>query len=210
MKKSRPSKSKPMTSHALPVPVIADEASLGTLRGHTGLLSRAWAWLRAWQGTRSPTRRLRVAETVSLGEKRFVAVVQVDGRHFLVAGGPTNIALLAQLDTQENFGEVLKKTLTTPGKQVANRKRPASAAMQAQVNLTNSLDDAPQTTATARARQRAKQASRLDKFAQRPASAPLVPHLNGTTTFGDAGRQQGNHVSEQNLKSATEQRGYFA
>lgn len=210
MKKSRPSKSKLITGHALPVPVIADEASLGTLRGHTGLLSRAWGWLRAWQGTRSPTRRLRVAETVSLGEKRFVAVVQVDGRHFLVAGGPTNIALLAQLDTQENFGEVLKKTLTTPGKQMANRKRPASGAMQAQLNLTNSLNNAPQTTASARTKRRAKQASRQDKFAQGQANAPLVTHSNGTKTFGDAGAQQGNHVSEQNLKSATEQRGYFA
>ena len=55
-----------------------------------------------------------MAETVSLGEKRFVAVVQVDGRHFLLAGGPTNIALLAQLDTKEAFEDVLKKTLTIP------------------------------------------------------------------------------------------------
>ena len=144
MKKSRPNKANPITGHALPVPVIADEASLSTLRGHTGLISRAWGWLRAWQGTRSTTRRLRVAETVSLGEKRFVAVVQVDGRHFLLAGGAANIALLAQLDTQENFGEVLKKTLTTPSKQVAKHKRPANAVMRAQVNLTNSPEDAPQ------------------------------------------------------------------
>jgi flagellar biogenesis protein FliO len=210
MKKSRPSKSKPMTSHALPVPVIADEASLGTLRGHTGLLSRAWEWLRARQVTRSNTRRLRVAETVSLGEKRFVAVVQVDGRHFLLAGGPTNIALLAQLDTQENFGEVLKKTLTTPSKQVAKHKRPANAVMRAQVNLTSSPEVAPQTTVTARTRQRAKRSSRQDPFPQGIASAPPVTHLNGTKIFGDGGGQQGNHVGEQNSQSTTAQRGYFA
>ena len=53
-----------------------------------------------------------MAETVSLGEKRFVAVVQVDGRHFLLAGGPTNIVLLAQLDAKDAFEDVLKKTLT--------------------------------------------------------------------------------------------------
>jgi flagellar biogenesis protein FliO len=206
--KSRPSNSKPTTGHALPIPVIADDASLGTLRGHTGLFSRAWEWLRARQVTRSNTRRLRVAETVSLGEKRFVAVVQVDGRHFLLAGGPTNIALLAQLDSQENFGEVLKKTLTTPGKQVANPKRPANAARQVQVNLTNSLKNAPQTKTTARTRQRAKQSSRQDNFAQGPAGAP--PVTNGTKNFGDAGGQQGNHVNGQNFKSTTEQRGYFA
>ena len=81
-----------------------------------------------------------MAETVSLGEKRFVAVVQVDGRHFLVAGGPTNIALLAQLDANEPFEDVLKKTMTVPGKQTAKRKRPANGAMQAQLNLTNSLN----------------------------------------------------------------------
>jgi flagellar biogenesis protein FliO len=211
MKRSRPNKSNPLTGHALQVPVLADEASLSTLRGHTGLLSRAWEWLRARQVTRSNTRRLRVAETVSLGEKRFVAVVQVDGRHFLLAGGPTNIALLAQLDTQENFGEVLKKTLTTtPSKQVAKHKRPANAVMRAQVNLTSSPEVAPQTPVTARTRQRAKRSSRQDPFPQGTPSAPPVTHLNGTKTFGDAGGQQGNHVGEQNSNSTTAQRGYFA
>jgi flagellar biogenesis protein FliO len=211
MKRSRPSKSTLITGHALAIPVIADDASLGTLHGHTGLLSRVWGWLRGWQGTRSTTRRLRVAETVSLGEKRFVAVVQVDGRHFLLAGGPTNIALLAQLDTQENFGEVLKKTLTTtPSKQVAKHKRPANAVMRAQVNPTNSPEDVPQTTVTARTRQRAKRSSRQDPFLQGTASAPAVTHLNGTKIFGDAGGQQGNRVGEQNSNSTTAQRGYFA
>ena len=56
-----------------------------------------------------------MAETVSLGEKRFVAVVQVDGRHFLLAGGPSNIVLLAQLDAKDAFEDVLKNTLTDPG-----------------------------------------------------------------------------------------------
>jgi flagellar biogenesis protein FliO len=69
-----------------------------------------------------------VAETVSLGEKRFVAVVQVDGRHFLLAGGPTNIALLAQLDTNEPFEDVLKKTMTVPAKHPAKRKRTSKPA----------------------------------------------------------------------------------
>jgi hypothetical protein len=153
---------------------------------------------------------LRVAETVSLGEKRFVAVVQVDGRHFLLAGGPTNIALLAQLDTQENFGEVLRKTLTTPGKQVAKQNRPANAAMRAQANLTNSGDYAQQATVTARARQRAKRSSRKDAFPQGTASAPLITHLNATNPFGDAGSQQGIHVGEQSSKSTPEPGGYFA
>ena len=211
MKKTLSNKPNPITGHPLPIPVIADEVSLNTLRGHTGLLSRACAWLRTLQGTRPSARRLRVAETVSLGEKRFVAVVQVDGRHFLLAGGPTNIALLAQLDTQENFGEVLKKTLTTPGTQVAKRRRTANAATRAQVSLTNSRKDAPKTAANERTRQRAsKRSSRLDAFPQGTASTPPVTHLNGTKTFADSGREQGNHASEQIPKPSTEQRGYFA
>ncbi len=71
-------------------------------------------WLRSLSAGRDAKRRLQVADTVSLGEKRFVAVVQVDGRHFLLAGGPTNIALLAQLNEKDDFGEVLKKTMTVP------------------------------------------------------------------------------------------------
>ena len=211
MKKTLSNKPNPTTGHPLPIPIIADEASLNTLRGQSSLISRAWTWLRALQGTRPSTRRLRVAETVSLGEKRFVAVVQVDGRHFLLAGGPTNIALLAQLDTQENFEEVLKKTLTTPGTQVAKRRRTANAVTRAQVNLTNSRKDSPKPAAKDLTRQRAaKRSSRADAFPQGTASASPVTHLNGTKTFAESGREQGNHVSEQSLKHLTEQRGYFA
>ncbi len=101
MKTTHSGKSSPIKGDASPLPVLAAEDALSTLRSHTGLLSRAWGWLQSRQLARSGPRRLRVAETVSLGEKRFVAVVQVDGRHFLLAGGPTNIVLLAQLDTRE-------------------------------------------------------------------------------------------------------------
>jgi flagellar biogenesis protein FliO len=212
MKTSRSSK-----SDALPLPVIADEACLSTLRSHTGLLSRAWGWMQARQVTRSSTRRLRVAEIVSLGEKRFVAVVQVDGRHFLLAGGPTNIVLLAQLDTKEAFGDVLKKTLTAPRKRVAKRKRPANFPTQEQVNRTNSHEDMPQKTTAAGGKQRVKPASKPTVFVQGPASAPVTNQLSGMEQFGDplrktmsAGNQPGNHVREQNSKSKTERTGYFA
>lgn len=128
MKTSRGSKFDAQTGTAQPLSVLNDEASLNALRGHTGLLSRAWGWIQARQVARSSTRRLRVAETVSLGDKRFVAVVQVDGRHFLLAGGPTNIVLLAQLDPKEPFEKVLKQTLTVPRKQPAKRKQAAKRA----------------------------------------------------------------------------------
>jgi flagellar biogenesis protein FliO len=131
MKTTHTSKTDPSKGTALALPVLADDAQLSALRSQTGLLSRFWSWLQARRTDRSSDKRLRVAETVSLGEKRFVAVVQVDGRHFLLAGGPTNIALLAQLDTNEPFEDVLRKTMTVPPKPPAKRKRAKRAPKQA-------------------------------------------------------------------------------
>lgn len=43
-------------------------------------------------------RRLRLCEMLSLGEKRFVAVVEYGSKTFLLAGTPQNISLLHRLD----------------------------------------------------------------------------------------------------------------
>jgi len=45
-----------------------------------------------------PERRLRLCETLSLGEKRFIAVVEYGKQKFLLAGTPQNISLLQSLD----------------------------------------------------------------------------------------------------------------
>jgi len=47
---------------------------------------------------RRSARRLRLSETLSLGEKRFLAVVQFQHQEFLVGGTGNSIALLARLD----------------------------------------------------------------------------------------------------------------
>jgi hypothetical protein len=60
-----------------------------------GLLGRALSWLNA---NRSAPERLRVLETVTLGDKRLVAVIQADGRRFLVGGGTSGVSLLTALD----------------------------------------------------------------------------------------------------------------
>jgi hypothetical protein len=60
-----------------------------------GLLGRALTWLNA---NRSAPGRLRVLETVPLGDKRLVAVIQADGRRFLVGGGQSGVTLLTALD----------------------------------------------------------------------------------------------------------------
>jgi flagellar biogenesis protein FliO len=59
-------------------------------------LARAWSWLHS-KYTLSATKRLRVSETVSLGEKRFVALVCVEGREFLIGGGAAGVSLLSAL-----------------------------------------------------------------------------------------------------------------
>lgn len=48
---------------------------------------------------RRSARRLRLSETLSLGEKRFLAVVQFQQQEFLVGGTGNSIALLARLDS---------------------------------------------------------------------------------------------------------------
>jgi hypothetical protein len=65
------------------------------------LLTRALSWLKV-RG--AAPKQLSVLETVSLGEKRFAAILQADGRRYLIGGGTTNVTLLAQLD--ESTGSI--------------------------------------------------------------------------------------------------------
>jgi flagellar biogenesis protein FliO len=101
--------------------------------------SRVWKRIRAQQIARSKSKRLQVAETVSLGEKRFVAVIKVDGREFLIGGGATSVALLAQLDGRKQMGvkkqlnaktsfdEILTEKMTVPRKQPAKQAKKKAA-----------------------------------------------------------------------------------
>ena len=107
------------SSPVLPFPVLADAVSLKTFQNASGLLSRALNWIQARRLGRSGAKRLHVSESVSLGEKRFVAVIQLDGLQYLIGGGATNVALLAQLNATESFGNLLKETMTSSRNQNA-------------------------------------------------------------------------------------------
>ena len=63
-----------------------------------------WSWLAAKRRSQVASKRLRVIETVSLGEKRFAAVLHVDGAQFLIGGGANNVSLLASLDGSATQG----------------------------------------------------------------------------------------------------------
>ncbi len=76
----------------------AQAASRGLRLGWVRTLARLWSRLCAKYSI-STARRLRVAETISLGEKRFVAIVAVEGKEFLIGGGAAGMSLLAELES---------------------------------------------------------------------------------------------------------------
>jgi flagellar biogenesis protein FliO len=73
-------------------------------------LTRAFSWLQS-KYAMTATKRLRVSETVSLGEKRFVALVTVEGREFLIGGGSAGVSLLAQLSNETKGADGLGSAL---------------------------------------------------------------------------------------------------
>jgi flagellar biogenesis protein FliO len=73
-------------------------------------LKNIWQWSRRTVKARKP-RRLRVCETLSLGERRFLAVIEFDRQEFLVGGTGSSLELLARL--QE--GRVIPETSVPAG-----------------------------------------------------------------------------------------------
>ena len=58
---------------------------------------------------RQAQKNLRVCENVSLGEKRFVAVVQVDDERFLIGGTAGSVSLLSRLQEAKTFAAALNR-----------------------------------------------------------------------------------------------------
>jgi flagellar biogenesis protein FliO len=70
-----------------------------TSQGKGGLetaFKEFWRWTQRAMRSRK-TKRLRVRETLSLGERRFLAVIEFDSQEFLVGGTGSSLALLARL-----------------------------------------------------------------------------------------------------------------
>lgn len=67
--------------------------------------------IRTWMlRIRGPARQLRMCESLSLGEKRLVAVVQFEGQRYLVGATGASITLLSKLPDSGEAGP------STPGK----------------------------------------------------------------------------------------------
>lgn len=68
------------------------------------LLVEVWNRLGEALKVRTPARKsLRVCENVSLGDKRFLALVQVGEERFLIGGASNSVALLARLSEASSF-----------------------------------------------------------------------------------------------------------
>jgi flagellar biogenesis protein FliO len=90
---------------------MRNSATEGAAVPHLGAARSSWAslWLRlraALAGVKIQRRqrRLRLCETLSLGDKRLIALVEYENQRFLVAATPQHIALLQSLGpaTDEN------------------------------------------------------------------------------------------------------------
>jgi hypothetical protein len=79
-----------------------------------GMMQSAWSWLHRKYAL-TGTKRLRVAETVSLGEKRFVALVRVEDCEFLIGGGASGVSLLTQLGKVSGATNALQSDLGVEG-----------------------------------------------------------------------------------------------
>lgn len=69
----------------------------------------AWHWLQKCRQLQLASKRLVLCETVSLGEKRFVAIVKVDGRQFLVGAAAGSVSMLSRLNEQDEFAGISQR-----------------------------------------------------------------------------------------------------
>jgi flagellar biogenesis protein FliO len=72
----------------------------------TSVPGQLMRWLRSWCSR--PARQLRLRESLALGERRFVAVIEFGERRFLIGGTGASMVLLARLpaaDREDIAGE---------------------------------------------------------------------------------------------------------
>jgi hypothetical protein len=77
-----------------------DNASPAAARGLWTQMHLWWRRIALW--AHPEPRRLRLCESLPLGERRFVAVIEFEKARYLVGGTPASLALLAQLGDDED------------------------------------------------------------------------------------------------------------
>jgi hypothetical protein len=79
-------------------PQARSAGAIETVRAVCGYLRTAWTWLEHKRSQQLSSRRLRVSETISLGEKRTISIVTVDGAQYLIGSSAGGVQLLTRLD----------------------------------------------------------------------------------------------------------------
>lgn len=112
------------TQASAPAPGPSGWRALGSLLLVSGLAGCGlWAF-RRWGANKLPGSggaRLKVEETLALGDRRFVSILKVDEERFLIALSPQGVNLMTRLDSVEaggpaEFERALERqvNLTTP------------------------------------------------------------------------------------------------
>ena len=67
-------------------------------------------WLRSLQRSTKSQSRLKLCDTLSLGERRFVALIEMESQQFLVGGSASTVTLLATLSKAKNRRKAAKRS----------------------------------------------------------------------------------------------------
>ena len=92
-----------VSDSALPY-LSAPNGSIGAklLRYLVTYAGAAWRWVERRRTLQLSNRRLRLTETISLGEKRSVSIVQVNDVQYLIGHCAGSVQLLAKIDQQND------------------------------------------------------------------------------------------------------------
>ena len=88
---------------ALPARILAHTFTLAAAR--LKVFWRSAIWRSLVRRARNKRKTLAVRETAALGDRRFVSVIQFEGRRFLIGSSPSSVTLLSQLPDESNSGE---------------------------------------------------------------------------------------------------------
>ena len=102
-------------------PSLRRGSSFNVVRDAIATARRGWQWLALHKAARMDHGRLRVTDRISVGEKSYVCVVEVDGQRFLIGGAQATLSLLAELNAVERIPEASKAS--TKGTKPRSRRK---------------------------------------------------------------------------------------
>jgi flagellar biogenesis protein FliO len=82
-----------------------------TLQTFAKQLVAGISWFLGKVKVQSARKTLRLCENLALGDKRFVAVIQVEGERFLIGAAAGSVSLLTRLEQTPNFSDSLQSKL---------------------------------------------------------------------------------------------------